>query len=539
LEKLVTTALPYANGPIHLGHLVEHVQADIWVRFQRLIGRQCLFLCGDDAHGSAIMLAAEKSGIQPEQWIETIRQEHYRDFQDFLVDYDLYHTTHSDENKQLSCEIYKTLRDSGLIERKRVTQAYDDQANMFLPDRYVKGTCPKCGSEDQYGDSCEQCGAVYTPDQLLNPKSVLTQTTPIYKDSEHYFFALSKCQDLLEDWVGRGALQPEVEKKLSEWFDHGLKNWDISRDAPYFGIEIPDAPGKYFYVWMDAPIGYIAATKHWANSRGLDEKKMWSHDSKTDIVHFIGKDILYFHGLFWPAILHHAGYKTPDHIYAHGFLTINGKKMSKSRGTYVTARAYLDAFDPDYLRYYFAAKLSPTISDIDLNWTEFASRINAELIGKIINIGSRCTCFIHRYFSGVLSDHLSDEALYQQIISNESTLLQLYDSRDYNQCLRLLLQMADQVNQYLDQVKPWAMVKDESVLDQVGPICTLGVSVFYSLMGFLSPVLPGTFERVQSFLRVEHSNWSDFCRPLLSQQIDVFPRLLERVKLSDASFIDE
>ncbi len=539
MEKLVTTALPYANGPIHLGHLVEHVQADIWVRFQRLIGRQCLFLCGDDAHGSAIMLAAEKSGIQPEQWIETIRQEHYRDFQDFLVDYDLYHTTHSDENKQLSCEIYKTLRDSGLIERKRVTQAYDDQANMFLPDRYVKGTCPKCGSEDQYGDSCEQCGAVYTPDQLLNPKSVLTQTTPIYKDSEHYFFALSKCQDLLEDWVGRGALQPEVEKKLSEWFDHGLKNWDISRDAPYFGIEIPDAPGKYFYVWMDAPIGYIAATKHWANSRGLDEKKMWSHDSKTDIVHFIGKDILYFHGLFWPAILHHAGYKTPDHIYAHGFLTINGKKMSKSRGTYVTARAYLDAFDPDYLRYYFAAKLSPTISDIDLNWTEFASRINAELIGKIINIGSRCTCFIHRYFSGVLSDHLSDEALYQQIISNESTLLQLYDSRDYNQCLRLLLQMADQVNQYLDQVKPWAMVKDESVLDQVGPICTLGVSVFYSLMGFLSPVLPGTFERVQSFLRVEHSNWSDFCRPLLSQQIDVFPRLLERVKLSDASFIDE
>ncbi|MBF12753.1 MAG: methionine--tRNA ligase [Legionellales bacterium] len=539
MEKLVTTALPYANGPIHLGHLVEHVQADIWVRFQRLIGRQCLFLCGDDAHGSAIMLAAEKSGIQPEQWIKTIRQEHYRDFQDFLVDYDLYHTTHSDENKQLSCEIYKTLRDSGLIERKRVTQAYDDQANMFLPDRYVKGTCPKCGSEDQYGDSCEQCGAVYTPDQLLNPKSVLTQTTPIYKDSEHYFFALSKCQDLLEDWVGRGALQPEVEKKLSEWFDHGLKNWDISRDAPYFGIEIPDAPGKYFYVWMDAPIGYIAATKHWANSRGLDEKKMWSHDSKTDIVHFIGKDILYFHGLFWPAILHHAGYKTPDHIYAHGFLTINGKKMSKSRGTYVTARAYLDAFDPDYLRYYFAAKLSPTISDIDLNWTEFASRINAELIGKIINIGSRCTCFIHRYFSGVLSDHLSDEALYQQIISNESTLLQLYDSRDYNQCLRLLLQMADQVNQYLDQVKPWAMVKDESVLDQVGPICTLGVSVFYSLMGFLSPVLPGTFERVQSFLRVEHSNWSDFCRPLLSQQIDVFPRLLERVKLSDASFIDE
>ena len=536
----ITSALPYANGPLHIGHISgAYLPADIYVRYRKSKKDDVLFICGSDEHGAAITLRAKKEGLSPKDIVDTYHFLNEKSFVDFGINFDVYHRTSDPIHHQTAQDFFKTLDQKGFFKKIISNQFYDEEHQQFLADRYIVGTCPKCGSEDQYGDSCEQCGAVYTPDQLLNPKSVLTQTTPIYKDSEHYFFALSKCQDLLEDWVGRGALQPEVEKKLSEWFDHGLKNWDISRDAPYFGIEIPDAPGKYFYVWMDAPIGYIAATKHWANSRGLDEKKMWSHDSKTDIVHFIGKDILYFHGLFWPAILHHAGYKTPDHIYAHGFLTINGKKMSKSRGTYVTARAYLDAFDPDYLRYYFAAKLSPTISDIDLNWTEFASRINAELIGKIINIGSRCTCFIHRYFSGVLSDHLSDEALYQQIISNESTLLQLYDSRDYNQCLRLLLQMADQVNQYLDQVKPWAMVKDESVLDQVGPICTLGVSVFYSLMGFLSPVLPGTFERVQSFLRVEHSNWSDFCRPLLSQQIDVFPRLLERVKLSDASFIDE
>lgn len=539
MDKLITTALPYANGPIHLGHLVEHIQADIWVRYLRLQGEQCLFLSGDDAHGSAIMLAAQKAGVEPEQWIAKIRQEHYQDFQDFCISYDVYHTTHSEENTELSHSIYKTLNSSGLIEKQLVTQAFDEQANMFLPDRYVKGTCPKCKAEDQYGDSCEQCGAVYTPDQLLDAKSVISQTKPVLRDSEHYFFCLSKCEALLQDWMSKGALQPEVAKKLSEWFESGLRNWDISRDAPYFGIEIPDAPGKYFYVWLDAPIGYIAALKHWSKQHNQEVQAIWGKASNTRIIHFIGKDILYFHGLFWPAILHHAGYKLPDHIYAHGFLTINGKKMSKSRGTFITARSYLDELDPDYLRYYFAAKLGPTVSDIDLNWEEFSSRINAELIGKVINIGSRCACFIHRYFNGILSDHLSDHELFDSIVSQENLISQLYEKRDYNQCLRLVLQMADQVNQYLDSVKPWAMAKDEKLLEKVGPICTLGVSLFYSLMGFLSPVLPNTFERVQGFLKVKHAQWADFSKPLLNHEIEPFPRLLERIDPSKLTSLND
>ncbi len=538
IDKVITSALPYANGPIHLGHLVEHIQADIWVRFQRLQKQRCVFLCGDDAHGSAIMLAAQKADVEPEAWIKNIHQQHLEDLKGFHVDYDVYHSTHSQENTELSQMIYQRLDKAGLIHKKMISQAYDKEAKMFLPDRYVKGTCPKCGVEDQYGDSCEQCGAVYTPDQLIDAKSVISGTQPILKESEHFFFRLSACETLLKDWLEQGALQHEVSKKLVEWFEGGLKDWDISRDAPYFGIEIPGAPGKYFYVWLDAPIGYMAALKYWADQHDEDFHAVWSKGSSTEIIHFIGKDILYFHGLFWPAILHHADFKWPDAIYAHGFLTINGKKMSKSRGTFITARQYLESLDPDYLRYYFAAKLGPNISDIDLNWSDFVSRVNAELIGKLVNIGSRCACFIHRHFNGVLSDRLSDEAFYQQVISQEGQLRSLYEARDYNQCLRLVVSMADQINQYLDQTKPWIMAKDPNQLADVGPICTLGVSLFYSLMGFISPVIPGSFERVKTFMRLNPNEWQDFLQPVLNHRIEPFPRLLERVDAKQVASMD-
>jgi methionyl-tRNA synthetase len=578
---LATSALPYANGPIHLGHMVEYIQTDIWVRFQKMRGHECTYVCADDTHGTPIMLRAQQEGITPEQLIARIGVEHQRDFADFGIGFDNYYSTHSPENRELAELIYTRLRDGGHIARRTIKQAYDPVKNMFLPDRFIKGECPKCGAKDQYGDSCEVCGATYSPTELKNAVSVVSGATPVEKESEHYFFKLGDFENVLRAWLfprehkdARDMhVQPEVANKLDEWFSAGLQDWDISRDAPYFGFEIPGAPGKFFYVWLDAPIGYMASFKNFCAQRGLNFDEYWGNDSKAELYHFIGKDILYFHALFWPAMLSGANFRTPSAVYAHGFLTVDGAKMSKSRGTFIMARTYLDQLNPEYLRYYFAYKLGPGVDDLDLNFDDFTQRVNADLVGKVVNIASRCAGFINKQFGGVLASTLPrvDPAVYAKDVgdkqaeiereqrgpsqgftmhasghvglpgddlkdilgwfrSHQYPIAEAYEGREYSRAMRLIMSLADIANRYIDDKKPWALAKQAGKEDEIHAVCSVGLNLFRVLMTYLKPVLPGMAARSEAFLNIAPLTWTDAATPLLAHTINAFTPLMTRVE---------
>ncbi|HEY7752580.1 MAG TPA: methionine--tRNA ligase [Steroidobacteraceae bacterium] len=526
---LVTSALPYANGPTHLGHMTEVVQCDIWVRYMKLAGHDCVYVCADDTHGTPIMLKAQSEGVAPEQLIAQVGAERRRDFAAFGIGFDNYYTTHSDENRRLTVRMYEALSRAGHLARRSVRQAYDESAGMFLPDRYVKGTCPICHTPDQYGDSCENCSGTYTPLDLIDPVSVVTGTRPIARESEHVFFRLGDFEPMLRQWTRSGALQPEVANKLDEWFEAGLRDWDISRDAPYFGFEIPDAPGKYFYVWLDAPVGYMASFENLCARRGLSFDDYWAPGSAAELHHFIGKDILYFHSLFWPATLEGAGFRKPTAVHAHGFLTVNGEKMSKSRGTFVTAGRYLAALPPEYFRYFLAAKLGPGLVDVDLNLGEFATRINAELVGKLVNIASRCAGFIHRGHGGRLAAALPDPGLYREFVDAGIGIGEAWESLEYAAAVREIMELADRANLYIDRQKPWLAAKDPARAAEVQAVCTQGLNLFRVLMTWLKPVLPATAERAEAFLRAPVARWSDVGAPLLDTQIGEYEPLATRV----------
>lgn len=527
---LVTTALPYANGTIHLGHLVEHIQADIWVRSLKLKGHDVLFVCGDDAHGTPIMISAQKKGITPEELIADVHKDHKQDFDNFHIDFDNYYTTHSEENKILSEKIYNKLHERGDIESRTIMQAYDSEKNMFLPDRFVKGECPRCGAADQYGDNCESCGATYSPSELKNPKSTLSGTTPTEKESLHYFFKLENYHDMLHQWIQDDHLQKPVTKKLLEWFESGLKQWDISRDEPYFGFEIPNAPGKYFYVWLDAPIGYMASLQNFCSKNtSINFDDYWKKDSEAELYHFIGKDIIYFHTLFWPAMLEGAEYRKPTKVFAHGFLTVNGLKMSKSRGTFIEAKQYTKHLDPDYLRYYYAAKLNNSIDDIDLNLEDFVQRVNSDLVGKVINIASRCAGFITKKFDGKLSTQLSEPELFKKVASAADEIGRLLEDREYNFAMRETMALADIANQYIAEKEPWVLAKDDNKLQEVQDICTMGLNLFKILMVYLKPVTPKLVERAENFLNYGDLKWHDASTPLLDHTINKFKPLMQRI----------
>jgi methionyl-tRNA synthetase len=528
---LVTSALPYANGPIHLGHLVEYIQTDIWVRFQRMRGHECYYVCADDAHGTPIMLRAQQEGIIPEALIERFSQEHQADFADFAISFDNYYSTHSPENRALSETIYLRNRDGGHITTRTVRQAYDATKGMFLPDRFIRGTCPHCGATDQYGDSCEICGATYAPTDLKDAISVISGTPPVERESEHYFFKLSDFEPLLKAWTRENNhLQHEMANKLNEWFEAGLQDWDISRDAPYFGFPIPDTTDKYFYVWLDAPIGYLASFKHLCDRKGLDFKAFMAPESTAELYHFIGKDILYFHALFWPAMLHGAGFRLPTAIFSHGFLTINGQKMSKSRGTFIKARTYLDHLNPEYLRYYFAAKLGNGIEDLDLNFEDFMARVNADLVGKVVNIASRCAGFINKRFNNCLSSRLVKEDLFKEFTAASDRLAQSYEAREFGHAMREIMTLADKANRYIDDREPWAVIKEPGREQEVQEICTLGLNLFRQLMIYLKPVLPITVKKAEDFLNCKPLTWTDASVPLLNHAINHFEPLMIRVE---------
>ncbi|OUD11747.1 methionine--tRNA ligase [Thioflexithrix psekupsensis] len=522
---LVTSALPYANGAIHLGHLVEYIQTDIWVRYQKLRGHECYYVCADDAHGTPIMLRAQQENISPEELIARVYQEHCADFAGFAVQFDHYHSTHSPENQYFANFIYQRLQEQGYISRRHISQAYDPVKEMFLPDRFIRGECPRCGAGDQYGDSCEVCGATYAPTELKNPRSALSGATPEERQSEHFFVNLADFQEMLVQWTNGGALQEEVTNKLNEWFESGLQPWDVSRDAPYFGFEIPNEPNKYFYVWLDAPIGYMASFKHLCDELGLDFNEFWGQESKAELYHFIGKDIIYFHALFWPAMLTGAGFRKPNALFVHGFLTVNGQKMSKSRGTFITARTYLNHLNPEYLRYYFSAKLNGRVEDIDLNLEDFQNRVNADLVGKVVNIASRCAGFINKRFAGVLAAQLPDNALYEDFLQRAEVIAAAYEQRDYARVVREVMALADRANQYIDEQKPWVIAKtpDEAALQAV---CTQGLNLFRVLMSYLAPILPTMSEKVTRFLASPLS-WTP--EPLLAHHIENFEPLMQRV----------
>lgn len=529
-KMLVTSALPYANGHLHLGHMVEHIQTDIWVQVHRMLGHHCIAICGDDAHGTPIMLKAQTMGITPLALTQEMQRSHEQDFSAFGIHYDCYHTTNSPENEQLVAEVYQKLKARGDISTKMITQAYDPIEHIFLPDRYVKGTCPKCDAADQYGDSCEVCGATYVPTDLKHPVSAISGATPIEKESEHYFFDLQRYESFLKTWTGSGALQTEVANKLLEWFETGLKAWDISRDAPYFGFVIPGTVDKYFYVWLDAPIGYMAAFKRYCDQTDTSFAEYWEKGAKTELYHFVGKDIMYFHALFWPALLEGSDHRLPTAIFTHGFLTINGQKMSKSRGTFIEVRQYLEHLHPDYLRYYFAAKLNGRVDDLDLNFTDLMNRVNADLVGKVVNIASRCAGFVHKRFDNRLSSALSAPALYQSILDKREEIIDAYVSRDYARAMRLIMEAADEVNQYIDTEKPWILAKDPASLPSVHSICTMGLNLFRILMTYLKPVLPNMAAQVELFLNCEPLMWHSIDTPLLDHDIAVFVPLMRRVE---------
>ncbi len=526
---LVTSALPYANGPIHLGHLVEYIQTDIWARFQRLRGNSCYYVCADDAHGTPIMLRARQDGITPEQLITAVKQEHEADFAGFLIAFDNYHSTHSDENRTFASDIYLKLRDAGHISTRTISQSYDPIAEMFLPDRFIKGTCPKCGSPDQYGDNCEVCGSTYAPTEMINPVSAISGATPVEKDSEQYFFKLGDFAGMLREWMRAGHVQPEIANKLDEWFDEGLQDWDISRNAPYWGFEIPDAPGKFFYVWLDAPIGYMASFKNLCDRTGLSFDDYWRRDSETELYHFIGKDIARFHTLFWPAVLDGSGYRKPTAVYCHGFLTVNGQKMSKSRGTFIRARAYLDHLQPEYLRYYYAAKLSSGVDDIDLSLEDFKLRVNADLVGKVVNIASRCAGFINKRFDNRLAEELPEPGLYADLVAAGETIAGYFELREYSKAVREIMALADRANVYIDNNKPWVLIKQAGREAEVQAICTQGINLFRVLMTYLKPILPQTADKSEAFLNSELS-WDTLATPLLGHSIDTFKPLMTRIE---------
>ncbi|MGQ3889166.1 methionine--tRNA ligase [Legionella sp. CNM-1927-20] len=529
-KLVVTSALPYANGPLHLGHLVEHIQTDIWVRTHKMLGNNCISVCGDDAHGTPIMLKAEQLGISPEELTTKMKQNHEEDFHDFAIYYDYYHTTHSSENQILASKIYQQLQANGDIVKKTIRQAYDPVKEMFLPDRYVKGTCPKCGTTDQYGDNCEACGATYSTTDLIDAVSAISGAKPIEKESEHYFFDLPRYEQLLKEWTRQGHLQLEVSNKLDEWFAAGLKQWDISRDAPYFGFPIPGTVNKFFYVWLDAPIGYMASFQKYCELKGLSFDEYWGKNSNAELYHFVGKDIVYFHALFWPAILAGSNHRLPTAIFTHGFLTINGQKMSKSRGTFIEARTYLNHLHPEYLRYYFAAKLNGRVDDLDLNFDDFTNRVNADLVGKVVNIASRCAGFINKWFDNQLAEKLSEPSLYQEILSLRETIIDAYLQRDYAKAIRQIMECADRVNQYIDTQKPWVLAKNPEQLPEVQTICTMGLNLFRILITYLKPVLPLMAVQVEAFLNCGLLTWDCLDKPLLNHSINLFKPLMVRVE---------
>ncbi len=526
---LVTSALPYANGSIHLGHMLEYIQTDIWVRFQRSRGHEVWFAWADDAHGTPIMLRAQQDGISAEELIEKMNAEHQRDFKDFGLSYDNFSSTHSESNREMVESIYARLCEAGHITTRTITQLYDEVEGMFLPDRFIRGTCPKCGADDQYGDNCESCGTTYSPTDLIEPRSVVSGAKPVLRESEHYFFKLSSFEDVLKQWLHSGALQSEVTNKLAEWFEDGLRDWDISRDAPYFGFEIPNAPGKYFYVWVDAPMGYASSFKELCDREGLDFDEWWGKDSQTELYHFVGKDIVYFHTLFWPAELHGAGMRMPTAVYAHGFLTVDGAKMSKSRGTFIQARTYLDHLNPDYLRYYFAAKLSNGLADIDLNLEDFVLRVNADLVGKVVNIASRTAGFINKRFAGQLAEKLAEPDLYKEFLQASTEIAEKFESRNFQAAIRQIMAMADQANRYIDEHKPWQMIKEDGREADVQLVCTQGLNMFRVLMTWLAPVIPATAAKAAEFLAVDLNRWQAIDTPLLATSINPFKPLLTRV----------
>ena len=527
---LVTSALPYANGPIHLGHLVEYIQTDIWVRFQKLRGHDCIYVCADDAHGTPIMLRASQEGITPEQLIESVGREHRADFDGFHVDFDNYYSTHSDENRELAELVYQRHLDAGHITTRTITQAFDPEKEMFLPDRFIKGECPRCGAADQYGDNCEACGATYAPTELKNPVSAVSGATPVERESLHYFFKLADFEPMLRAWTQAGHLQAEVTNKLNEWFEDGLREWDISRDAPYFGFRIPGTDDKYFYVWLDAPIGYKASFKNLCKHSDHDFDSYWGKDSSTELYHFIGKDIIYFHALFWPAVLAGAGIRTPTAVFAHGFLTVDGQKMSKSRGTFIKARTYLDHLNPEYLRYYFAAKLGSGVDDIDLNLEDFVARVNSDLVGKVVNIASRCAGFINKRYAGLLSPVCSETGLYAGFVAAGDAIAADYEAREYGQAVRKIMALADQANQYIDANKPWVLAKQEGQEQAVQDVCSVGINLFRVLITYLQPVLPAMAAAAQSFLQLPTMSWRDIEAPLTGHTIDKFKPLMTRVE---------
>lgn len=533
---IVTSALPYANGEIHLGHLVEYIQSDIWVRFQKMMGNECYYICADDAHGTPIMLKARELGITPEELIAGVKQRHEADFAGFSIEFDNYHSTNSPENEELVNEIYTKLFDKGYIKTKVISQSYDAKEQMFLPDRFIKGDCPKCGENEQYGDNCEKCGATYNPTDLKNAKSVVSGETPIEKDSEHYFFDLPQFEEKLKSWT-QNHLQVEMSNKLKEWFESGLKQWDISRDKPYFGFKIPDTVDKYFYVWLDAPVGYIASFKNLCDKKSIDFNEFWDKDSKTELYHFIGKDIMYFHSLFWPAMLMGADIRTPTGVFTHGFLTVNGAKMSKSRGTFIQARTYLDNLNPEYLRYYYAYKLSNKIDDIDLNLEDFKQRVNSDVVGKVVNIASRTAGFIVKKFDKTLSAYAIEEQMYNDFVAKGVLIAELYESRNYNMAMREIMKLADIANSYIAEKEPWVLVKDDNKKAEVHDIASLAINLFRVIITYLAPVLPEVSEKSREFLNLEVLDWNDLKHPLTKHKINKFKPLMSRIEDENLSKI--
>lgn len=526
-QILVTNALPYANAALHLGHVLEYTQTDVWVRFQKMRGHECYYVSADDAHGTAIMLKAEEKGISAEQHISEMRKFHEADFKDFYIGVDNYYTTHSEENREFSELIYNRLSANRHITQRSIIQAFDPEKNLFLADRYVRGTCPKCNAEDQYGDNCESCGATYSPLDLINPVSAISGATPIGRESVHYFFKLPEFSGFLAEWINSGAVQREVSNKLSEWLDSGLQEWDISRDAPYFGFEIPNAPGKYFYVWLDAPIGYMASFKNLCETKNLDFDYFWNKDSTAELYHFIGKDIVNFHALFWPAMLKSADFRTPTKVCVHGFVTVNGTKMSKSRGTFINARTYLDHLNPEYLRYYYASKLTNTVEDIDLNLEDFIQKVNSDLVGKVVNIASRCSKFITNE-SGVLSSRIENDALWDQVTGVADSIANYYENREFGKAIREIMAQADSVNEYIAEQEPWKRNKDQDQKQRVQDICSLGINLFRIILIYLKPVLPAMAESGEFFLN-DKLSWESIKQPLLSHKINQFKPLMQRV----------
>ncbi len=526
---LVTCALPYANGSIHLGHMLEHVQADIWVRYQRLRGNEVHFICADDAHGTPIMLKAQQMGMEPEQMIAEVSKEHQADFAGFDIDFSNYHSTHSPENRELASFVYTQLKDKGFITSRTISQLFDPEKEMFLPDRFVKGTCPKCKAEDQYGDNCDNCGETYSPTDLINPKSAVSGATPVMKDSEHFFFDLPQFESMLKEWTKSGALQEETSNKMQEWFESGLQQWDISRDAPYFGFEIPGETGKYFYVWLDAPIGYMGSFKNLCDKRDdLNFDEFWNKDSSTELYHFIGKDIVYFHSLFWPAMLDGAGFRKPNNVFVHGYVTVNGAKMSKSKGTFIKAGTYLKHLDPECLRYYYAAKLNSRIDDLDLNLEDFTQRVNSDVVNKIVNLASRNAGFIAKRFDGKLSDNFVEPELYAEFVEAADRIGELYESREYGRAIREITALADKANQYVDEKAPWVVAKQEGKDQELQEICTVGINLFRVLMAYLKPVMPKLTERSEAFLN-ETLTWETIAKPLTAHEVTKFKALFNRI----------